>query len=117
MQVFNIIFLDCMLFYEDLRRIIINLESKDILAINLKYYRHLAKLSQEKFAETIDTSLIYINQLEKGKRNPSLEMLDRISISISNLLGKDIPSSELIAYDKKKIIVAKRVDEIKRKSN
>ena len=92
----------------------INLESKDILAINLKYYRHLVKLSQEKFAEAIDTSLIYINQLEKGKRNTSLEMLDRISISISNLLGKNISSSELIAYDEEKIIIAKRIDEVKK---
>ncbi len=96
---------------------IIILESKDILAINLKYYRHLAKLSQEKFAEIIGTSLIYINQLEKAKRNPSLEMLDRISISISNLLGKDISSSELIVYDKKRVIVAKRVDQNQIKKN
>ncbi len=92
----------------------INLESRDILAINLKYYRHLAKLSQEKFAEVIDTSLNYINQLEKGKRNPSLEMLDRLSISISNLLGKNISSSDLITYDIKKIIIAKRIDEVKK---
>lgn len=89
------------------------MESRDILAINLKYYRHLTKLSQEKFAEKLDTSLIYINQLEKGKRNPSLEMLDRISIGISNLLGKEISSSELITYNQKRIIVAKRVDQKK----
>ena len=90
------------------------MESRDILAINLKHYRHLTKLSQEKFAEAIDTSLIYINQLEKGKRNPSLEMLDRISISISNLLGKDISSADLITYDENKIIKAKRIDERKK---
>lgn len=90
------------------------LESRDILAINLKYYRYLTKLSQEKLAEAIGTSLIYLNQLEKGKRNPSLEMLDRISISLSNLLGKDISSSELIAYDENKMIHAKRVDENKK---
>ena len=89
----------------------INLESKDILAINLKYYRYLTKLSQEKFAEVMDTSLIYINQLEKGKRNPSLEMLDRISVSISNLLGTNVSSADLITFDQKKIISAKRVDE------
>ena len=44
-------------------------------------------------------------------------MLDRISISISNLLGKDITSSDLICYDDKKIIIAKRVDEIRKKNN
>lgn len=91
-----------------------NLASKDILAINLKYYRYLSKLSQEKFAEVLDTSLIYENQLEKGKRNPSVEMLDRIAISISNLLNINVTSSDLITYDQKKIITAKRVDELKR---
>ncbi len=92
---------------------IIKLESKDILAINLKFYRYLSHLSQEKFAEALETSLIYENQLEKGKRNPSLEMLDRIAISISKLLGTDITSSELITYDKNKIISSKRIDEKK----
>ena len=86
------------------------MKSKDILAINLKYYRFLANLSQEKFAETINTSLIYINQLENGKRNPSVEMLDRIAHSISKLLGIKISSADLIRYDKKKIVKLKRVD-------
>ena len=40
-------------------------------------------------------------------------MLDRISISISNLLGKTVTSSDLITYDEKKIIIAKRVDQKK----
>lgn len=93
---------------------IIKMESKKILAINLKYYRHLLKLSQEKFAEVLDTSLIYENQLERGKRNPSLEMLDRISNSISNLLNRRVTSSELICYDENKIITAKRVDQAKK---
>ena len=90
------------------------MKSKNILAVNLKYYRYLSKLSQEKFAEALDTSLIYENQLEKCKRNPSLEMLDRISNSISKLLNKKITSSDLITYDEKRIITSKRVDETKK---
>ena len=90
------------------------MKSKDILAINLKYYRFLANLSQEKFAEALNTSLIYINQLENGKRNPSLEMLDRIAHSISKLLGIKISSTDLIRYDKKKIVKLKRVDGTKK---
>lgn len=90
------------------------MKSKNILAVNLKYYRYLSKLSQEKFAEALDTSLIYENQLEKCKRNPSLEMLDRISKSISKLLNKKITSSDLITYDEKRIITSKRVDETKK---
>lgn len=75
----------------------------------------MSKLSQEKFAEILDTSLIYINQLEKGKRNTSLEMLDRISTSISKLLNIKITSADLISYDEKKIITSRRIDDIKNK--
>lgn len=42
--------------------------SKDILAINLKYYRYQYNLSQEKFAEFLGSILPYINQLENGRR-------------------------------------------------
>ena len=88
-------------------------ESKDILAINMKYYRYKSKLSQEKFAEALNTNLIYENQMENGKRNPSLKMLDKISKNISKLLGYSISSAELISYDENKVINSKRVDERK----
>lgn len=89
--------------------------SKDILAINMKYYRYKSNLSQEKFAEALDTNLVYENQMEKGRRNPSLKMLDKISTNISALLELNITSADLITYDKEKVIISKRVDE--RKSN
>ena len=89
--------------------------SKDILAINLKYYRYKLSLSQEKFAEAIDTNLLYEYQLENGKRNPSLKMLDKISQNISKILGYTVSSSELILYDKNKIINANRIDGRKNK--
>ena len=54
-----------------------NLKSKDILAINLKYYRYKNNLSQEKFAEMLGSTLPYINQLENGRRKPTLELLDK----------------------------------------
>ena len=88
-----------------------NRTSKDILAINLKYFRYISNLSQEKFAESIDTNLVYENQLENSKRNPSLDMLDKISKNISSLLNEEITSSELIAYDETKVINSKRIDE------
>ena len=89
--------------------------SKDILAINMKYFRYKSNLSQEKFAEALNTNLLYENQMEKGKRNPSLKMLDKISSNMSKLLGYTITSADLITYDENKIISSKRVDE--RKSN
>lgn len=81
----------------------------------MKYFRYESKLSQEKFAEALGTNLLYEYHLEKGKRNPSLQMLDKISSNISKLLNYKISSSDLITYDENKIIKAKRIDE--RKSN
>ena len=83
------------------------LESKDILAINLKYYRYQRNLSQEKYAELLGSTLPYINQLENGKRNPTLELLDKFS----DVLG--VTSADLITYNKQHYIIAKRIDERK----
>ena len=93
--------------------IFITKSSKDILAINMKYFRYKSNLSQEKFAEALDTNLVYENQIEKGKRNPSLKMLDKIADNISKLLNITITSAELITYDENKVIYSKRVDERK----
>ena len=38
--------------------------SKEILSMNLKYYRQKYNLSQELFAEKVGSNLVYINQLE-----------------------------------------------------
>ena len=35
-----------------------------ILAINLKYYRKIYNMSQERFAEVLGTSLAYLNEIE-----------------------------------------------------
>lgn len=84
------------------------LSSKDILAINLKYYRYKLNLSQEKFAEMMNSTLPYINQLENGRRKPTLELLDKFS----NKLG--ITSAELITYNKEHNLNNKRIDERKK---
>lgn len=83
------------------------LASKDILAVNLKYYRFQKNLSQEKFAEMLGSTLPYINQLENGRRKPTLELLDKFSA----VLG--VTSAELITYNKGHYIIAKRIDERK----
>ena len=79
----------------------------------MKYYRYKSKLSQEKFAEALDTTLLYENQIEKGKRNPSLNMLYKLYNNISKLLGYYISSADLLTYDQNKVINSKRVDEKK----
>lgn len=89
--------------------------SKQILSINLKYYRLKYKLSQEKLAEVVGSSLAYIGQMEKGKRNPSMDMLDKIANGMNNNLKPcpDITSSDLIKYDKNHLTSFSRVDEKK----
>ncbi len=53
--------------------------SKQILSMNLKLYREKYNLSQEKFANKISSSLVYVNQIENCKRKLSLDMLDKIT--------------------------------------
>lgn len=84
-----------------------SLTSKDILAINLKYYRYKKNLSQEKFAELLSSTLPYINQLENGRRKPTLELLDKFSQKLG------VTSAELITYNEKHYIISKRIDERK----
>ena len=81
------------------------LKSKDILAINLKYYRYQLNLSQEKFAEKLNSTLPYINQLEKGKRKPTLELLDKFSRRLN------ISSADLITYNEEHQIEQRLIDE------
>ena len=57
--------------------------SKEILAMNLKYYRYKYGLSQERFAEKISSNFVYINQLENARRKPTVDMLDKIANGIN----------------------------------
>ena len=63
------------------------LKSKDILAINLKYYRYKNKLSQEKFAEMLGSTLPYINQLENAE----------VEAQINSSKEKDVTAAKLSA--------------------
>ncbi len=91
------------------------MNSKEILAINLKYYRKKYNLSQEEFAEKVGSNLTYINDLENKKRKPTIEMLDKIANGINkNIDDKaNITASDLIKYDKSHITNYKRIDERK----
>ena len=83
------------------------MKSKDILAINLKYYRYKNNLSQEKFAEMLGSTLPYIKQLENGRRKPTLALLDKYATKLN------VTSADLITYNEEHFIVAKRIDEKK----
>ena len=57
----------------------------EILAINLKYYRHKYHLSQEKFAEILNTTLSYYNQIEKNRVDVKASTIDRFSKKLTNM--------------------------------
>jgi len=54
-----------------------------VLAGNMKKYRKILQISQEKLAETINTAPNYIAMIEVGKRFPSADMLERIAQALN----------------------------------
>lgn len=86
----------------------------EILSINLKYYRKLYDLSQEKFAEVIGTSLSYLNQIENLKVNVRLQTVDKFADNIRKYDSKSkISATDFLTYDKSHLTHYNRVDEKK----
>ena len=85
------------------------------LAINLKYYRKVYHLSQEKFAEILETTLSYLNQIENGKVDVKASTIDKFANNINKYdrMAKLKPE-DLVTYDKSHITHFSRIDEKKR---
>ena len=90
--------------------------SREILSMNLKYYRQKYNLSQEKFAEKVGSNLVYINELENCKRKPTIEMLDKIADGMNKNIDRKLKmtASELLKYDSSHKTNFTRVDEKKK---
>ena len=90
--------------------------SREILSMNLKYYRQKYNLSQEKFAEKVGSNLVYINELENCKRKPTIEMLDKIAEGMNKNIDRKLKmtSSDLLKYDKTHRTTFNRIDEKKK---
>ncbi len=56
---------------------------RKLVGHNIRYFRKLKGLTQEKLAEMIGTSGAYIGYIERGKRVPSLELLAEIAESLT----------------------------------
>lgn len=78
---------------------------KKILGINLRYYRNLENLSQEKYYGKYNLSVKHLANVERGKENVTLDFVDKLSKIL------DMPTIELLTYDKNKVIIKKRVDQ------
>ena len=99
--------------------------SKQILAMNLKYYRKLLNLSQEKFAEGIGSNLVYLNQMENCKIKPTTDMLDKIAEGITKMIKNNwkelrrelddykVTSATLLTYNSSHKTNFTRIDEKK----
>lgn len=87
---------------------------KEILSMNLKYYRKKYNLSQEKFAEKLGSNLVYLNQIENCKRKPTIDMLEKMANNLNNYDNNlNITASDLIRYNPKHITNYSRIDERK----
>lgn len=86
----------------------------EILSINLKYYRKLYNLSQEKFAEILGTSLSYLNQIENLKVNVRLATVDKFAENLREYDSKTkISSTDFLTYRKDHVTNYSRIDEKK----
>lgn len=54
-------------------------KTRKILANNITYFRIKNDLSQEDFAELLETSSSYVSEIENQKRNISCDYIDKIA--------------------------------------
>lgn len=87
---------------------------RDVLSINLKYYRKILNLPQEKFADIIGTSLSYLNQIENKKVDVRSSTIDKFANNLNKYNSKlNISSIDLVKYDESRITNYSRIDEKK----
>lgn len=79
------------------------MESRHILAQNLKTYRLAGGFSQEDLAHRAELDRTYISALERSRYSASLDVLDKLAhvfgVTSSDLLSKDAPAAGAVAKD------------------
>ena len=53
---------------------------REIFSKNIKFYRTKNKLSQQELAEKCETATNYISEIETGRKFPSIEMIEKLSV-------------------------------------
>ena len=64
------------------------MKAVDQLGMRIKYLRKERKWSQEDLALEADVNKNYICDLENGRRNPSLEILEKIALAFNISLSE-----------------------------
>jgi transcriptional regulator with XRE-family HTH domain len=87
---------------------------RKVLAHNMKEKRRKLKLTQYGLAERIDTSPYYLSMIERGKKFPSPEMMQRIAAGLEidtlELFGiETFPSGTIIKYQKEALKIIGKV--------
>ncbi|HIZ88357.1 MAG TPA: helix-turn-helix transcriptional regulator [Candidatus Mucispirillum faecigallinarum] len=68
-----------------------------IFSFNVKKFRQIRKLSQEKLAEISNLHRTYISDIECGRRNVSIENIEKIANALqidAYLLLKDVKNND-----------------------
>ena len=86
---------------------------KEILSVNLRYYRKKYNLSQEKFAEVIGTSLSHLNKMEQQKVDVKLSTITKYADNLSKFAKEKINPVDFLSTDKTRITNYSRIDEKK----
>ena len=81
---------------------------QECLAKNIKRYRKMRMMSQERLAEVVETSTNYIGVIEIGKKFPSPQMIERIAAA----LGVDSPL--LFCADSEPLVIKPDADSLKK---
>ncbi|WP_352914059.1 helix-turn-helix transcriptional regulator [Mesorhizobium sp. M1348] len=72
------------------------MEARKRVAVNVQRLRRERDLSQEKLGERANVHQTYLSQLEGSKRNPSIDLLERIAkalkVDIAELFKRNSPS-------------------------
>lgn len=66
------------------------MDIREVFALNLRRYRHAAKLSQEDLADRAGVDRTYVSSLERSKYAAGIDVVDRIA----KVLG--VEASELL---------------------
>ncbi len=78
---------------------------KEIVGINLKYYRYKSGKSQEKFYTELELNPKYLASIERGEENISIDYVEILAKKLN------VKINDLILFNEDHIIKKKRIDE------
>lgn len=64
-----------------------------LIGAKIKYLRTQAGLSQEELAEFADVSPVYISNIERGEKSPSLKTIVSVAIALNTSMDSLLPDS------------------------